>query len=226
MSRQTPAALSQSFRQGQGASVATTTSRLFQQSAAASATPNDNHQEKMVARHRESTARHDTVVSEAQHLLHQKRVFDEMSDFFATKQTIPAELLPVYRHLAGQIWGSIRFNDNKGDTTIRILDVACGTGALFSFLMEQQQQQQNAQPSGDQRRLEITGVDLSPRMVAAARQQAEALMSSSSPDTIKIEVVESDVLQYKSPITDSSSRHLFDAIIVNACYGNFCINGS
>ena len=220
---QTQATFFGSFRQGQHAAAATTTSR-FSQEGADSNTKNDcNHEEKMVARHRESTARHDTVMSEAEHLLHQKRVFDEMSEFFATKQTIPEELLPVYRHLAGQIWDCVGPKNDDDDSTIRILDVACGTGALFSFIMEQDKAQieENGSDCSRRRRLEITGVDLSPQMVAAARKHAATLVSSSC-DTTAIEVVESDILQYNPHAAGGTANNqIFDVIIVNACFGNF-----
>lgn len=216
----THAALFGSFRQRGHRGARATTSRLFQEANSSSSSGNtSNPEDEMIARQKEAKALDDRVGSEAEHLLRQRRVFDEMSNFFATKQTIPDELLPVYRHLASQIWDCIASADDDEDsgdeTTIRILDVACGSGALFSFLLEQQN---NAQSGANRRRLEITGVDLSPEMVAAARKHAHALLSS-SPDSTKIEVVESDVLQYTPNKADST--HLFDLIIVNACFGNF-----
>ena len=167
----------------------------------------NNNGDLMVAQHKEKAATsEDTTISCIEdHVLHQKRVFDKMSDFFATKQTIPDELVPVYQHLSSQIvqsahqTGDSLTEENSRPKVIRVLDVACGTGNLFPFLLETGQQSNHT--------VQLTGVGVSSKMVEAARRFADEVSSD-------IEVTESDFLQY-------TPAQPFDVIVMNACFGNF-----
>ncbi|GAX29288.1 riboflavin kinase [Fistulifera solaris] len=135
------------------------------------------------------------IQSAAEYLELQKKVFNEMSDAFASGNTLSDDLLPVYEYLTDQI--ARRFNTT---TPVRILDVACGTGALFPFLACRFDS------------LDLVGVDVSPKMVQGAQQFAQKVMQD-YPKT-QINVVEADILMYESP-------DRFDGIVMNACFGNF-----
>jgi riboflavin kinase len=147
---------------------------------------------------------------------HQKKVFDGMAEYFAAGETVPAELVPVYKHLVEQILSCSsrvvdQLNDDETVVVVKILDVACGTGALWPYLA------QTASEKGI--RIEVTGVDLSPNMVQAAATTADTLFDEYLFSSIRhtFAVVESDILSYES-IHDEAA---FDLIVANACFGNF-----
>lgn len=139
------------------------------------------------------------IQSAADHLELQKKVFNEMSDAFASKATITDDLMPAYQYLADQIARPL-FENFPNTTHFRILDVACGSGALFPFL------------AGKFDSLDLVGVDLSPKMVQGAQQHAQQVMQEHL--NTNVNVIESDILLYES-------MDLFDGIIMNACFGNF-----
>ncbi|GAX28015.1 riboflavin kinase [Fistulifera solaris] len=136
------------------------------------------------------------IQSAVEHVELQKKVFNEMSDAFASGSTLSDDLLPVYEYLADQI--ARRFNTTT--TPVRILDVACGTGALFPFLASRFDS------------LDLVGVDVSPNMVQGAQQFAQKIMQGYP--KIQINVIEAEFSMYESP-------DLFDGIVMNACFGNF-----
>ena len=170
--------------------------------------------------------------SEARHVEHQKKVFDAMSGLF--EEDIPGHLIPVYEQLASQVVTTALLvkqkqqDDNIDDKrTLRLLDVACGTGVLFPFLVKAA-----AASASRVSRLEITGVDLSSKMVVSAQKRADALTTSIHDDDdssllqVDIRVVESDVVNFQPPSddegdTNTNDYYYFDAIIANACFGNF-----
>uniref|UniRef100_A0A7S3L497 riboflavin kinase n=1 Tax=Amphora coffeiformis TaxID=265554 RepID=A0A7S3L497_9STRA len=181
---------------------------LSSSSSSSSSSSLDKHEDRMVARHKERISNDEAdVTGPEQHLQHQKHVFDEMSDFFATQQTVPDELVPVYQHLALQIWESRPEARDEEKTTTRIMDGACGSGALFPFLLEQAVESDLP--------VEIVGVDVAPKMVAGAQEYASSLLRSR--DDHIIQVVESDVLNFQ--LNEEDDR--FDVVILNACFGNF-----
>ena len=178
-------------------------------SASYSSSSPDNHEDRMVARHKVNITKSDSnITCSEQHLQRQKRVFDAMSEFFATQQTVPDQLVPVYQHLASQIVESRpEYLDEEQKTRTRIMDGACGSGALFPFLLEQAVE--------SDLHVEIVGVDVSPKMVAAAQKYATSLLCSRDDDRIRI--VESDILNFQ--LNEEEDR--FDIVILNACFGNF-----
>ncbi len=137
------------------------------------------------------------IQSAAEHLELQKKVFNEMSDAFASGSTLSDDLIPVYEYLADQIARPLRSNIT---THCRILDVACGMGALFPFLASRFDS------------LDLVGVDVSPNMVHGAQQYAQRVLKDYP--NAHINVVEADILMYES-------KDLFDGIVMNACFGNF-----
>ena len=122
--------------------------------------------------------------------------------------------------------------------TIRILDVACGTGVLWEFLLkavqEYNDQQQQRHDSKDTTTttddmpwwsLHIDGVDLSPSMVGYATERADQLLQTynnnhdNNVPQHSIQVMTGDIVQYcQSPKVPMDN---YDAIIMNACFGNF-----
>lgn len=142
------------------------------------------------------------------YLLHQQQVFDEMSQFFASDDATPPEVVPVMRHLAHSIL--TRFQDQP----IKLLDVGCGTGALFPFYLEAANDLNVA--------LEITGVDLSPKMAALARQRADSLVGN---DDSFITVVDSDFVTLMQQDDDKEYRDSYDCVVANACFANFFDTG-
>jgi riboflavin kinase len=155
---------------------------------------------------------------------------------------VPPELQAiVYQHLAHQIVTQLKESFRSGvdqrnaalglnvnananmnvnglaeqaPSAYRILDVACGTGVLWEFLL------QAADQHGVQ--LFITSVDLSEKMVKAGTERAKQVLaksssgSSSQPHTI--DVIQSEILEYCASHNNSNDYH---GVIVNACFGNF-----
>lgn len=118
-----------------------------------------------------------------------------------------------------------------------ILDVGCGVGALFPYYVE-------AADAMDIR-LKVTGVDLSPQMTALAKSNAddlvaveqeeeegggEATLPRHTFDVATGDFVEmvlginyydlNDGAGYENEDTNQY-RSMYDAVVVNACYGNF-----
>lgn len=206
------------------------TSASFRTTSLLQSNFSDEDQEKLVRIHKTASDSLKTSSSphesEKEHLLHQQKVFDKMSDSFAdTEKQVPPELVPVYQHLAHQIVTQLQESfqtgvdqrnarglnglPEKAPNAYRILDVACGTGVLWNFLLE----------AADQRgvKLFITGVDLSENMVATGMERAkQVLANSSQPHTI--DLIQSDIVEY---CASSHNAHDHHGIIVNGCFGNF-----
>jgi riboflavin kinase len=162
--------------------------------------------------------------SEKEHLLHQQKMFDERSHLFDTERQVPPELVPIYQHLAHQIVTQLQVSfqtgvdqrnarglnglPEKAPNAYRILDVACGTGVLWNFLLE----------AADQRGviLFITGVDLSEKMVATGTERAKQVLAKSS-QSHTIDVLQSEILEYCA----SPNANDYHGVIVNGCFGNF-----
>ena len=226
--------------------------------------------ERLVESSSSSMPSNTTIKDVNQFLKHQQETFDDMAEFFANQQTIPPDLIPVYQILASkvvqllinerQVRSSNRQsndddNNNKSTPDVdvgiilerpfRLLDVGCGTGALWPFLLEQATLRNIT--------LQIQGIDLSPRMVHHAQDHAQTLLQSPQYEHERhdIQVTISDILNYNphmssqgldnalnesdsdndqqkgqdknatTPEIDASSSFLFDAIVCNACWGNF-----
>jgi len=132
-----------------------------------------------------------------------------------------------------------------GDATeeeYKILDVACGTGALFPYYL------QAADKLGI--RLSIVGLDLSPKMISMAKTNAEKLLLGlpGNGTTHSFQFVLGDFVQtilgvgYETDYEDRDTmragcligsgdgvedeltkdhRGVYDAVVFNACFGNF-----
>jgi riboflavin kinase len=147
------------------------------------------------------------------HLSHQQQVFDNISDWFADREKeVTPELEPIYKSMAREVISSFTPNENseEEEASIHILDVACGTGVLWEFLLDAANKASVS--------LKITGVDLSPSMVDYASVRAKELTSDKENSKHEIEVVTSEILSYCQTLADST---FFDGVILNACFANF-----
>jgi riboflavin kinase len=170
--------------------------------------------------------------SATEHVQHQQVVFDELSTWFAHHGShVPENLVAVYQHLASKIISSSlvvavqnRATDDENEekqTVVRILDVGTGTGVLYAFLLQAANENNVT--------LHITGVDLSPRMIELARENAQQALLQEEHQHHAIDPVQANVLEYHLPATTdkdkdettSPCRLLYDAVIINACFGNF-----
>ena len=117
-----------------------------------------------------------------EHNKRQSAVFDEASAFFASADATPPDVVPLLREIVAAAELA------PGSS---VLDVGTGTGALVPFYEELGLSQGS-----------ITGVDLSPKMIAyAAERYPEANFLCA------------DILAVSAP-------GAFDAVVINACFGN------
>lgn len=176
-----------------------------------------------------------TTTDEHEFLGHQARTFDQMASYFAERRTIPDNLVPIYQILAEKILSSLErergrvqlhsntnYSGDQEDSDaatqipppLYLLDVACGTGALWPFLLEQATKRGLT--------LHIQGVDLSPEMVKFGQQHAQTLLAQQGQSKHEIRVTVSGVLDFpNSDKTDAMPNQYWHAIVCNACWGNF-----
>lgn len=137
---------------------------------------------------------------------HQRAVFDDMADYFASKEATPPEIVPLMRHLAQRI---LYRSKNKA---CRLLDIGCGTGALFPFYL---------QAANDLNvTLNLTGVDLSPKMVDLANARAKRICESEANRKHSIAVNNQEFISMMEE-TDNNHVEVYDTVVANACFGNF-----
>jgi SAM-dependent methyltransferase len=138
-------------------------------------------------------------------LEHQRALFDDMADYFASKEALPPEIVPLMRHLAQRI---MYRSKNKA---CRVLDIGCGTGALFPFYL---------QAANDLNvTLNLTGVDLSPKMVALAEERATRICEKEANRKHSISVTNQEFIS----MMEDTANHVgvYDTVVANACFGNF-----
>jgi riboflavin kinase len=177
----------------------------------------------LVQRQQEISKAISSMTKEQDHLTHQAQVFDQMAEVFSSGETLPNDLIPVYQYLADHVIAtatssqsapSLDGHDRKNEISLRVLDVGTGSGALYPFLLEAATKYASAQ--GETIRLEIVGIDLSTKMVQHAKNYAVELLREDRYQRHSIVVSQSDVLQFPS-----LNNAPFDAIVCNACFGNF-----
>jgi len=154
----------------------------------------------------------------------QKKTFQDLSTFFNSDEATPDDVKPILKTLVSNfltdIIDSKSNTDDEADSTqnkdISIMDVGCGTGALFPFFIEVADEMNISN-------LKVVGLDLTPDMVSKAEQNAQALLSSTSKTNYTIETVQSDFVEYAVHLGDSKKKNgeLFDGIIMNSVFGNF-----
>ena len=176
-----------------------------------------------------------TLSNVKNYLKHQQKCFDDMSEFFNSDEAIPPEVVPILhfmvkKALVESMEGK-RKDENEDEDGInnklRILDVGCGTGALFPVYKEV------ADDLGIE--LEIQGLDLSPKMTKFAQENGKNIVEDSlhsiaceTGDFVQtimgVEICGSTLTGFDNGVVDESTgkyRNVFDAVMINACFGNF-----
>jgi len=141
--------------------------------------------------------------NEEQHLDHQREVFDEMSEFFASDEATAEEIVPILEFLCKRILSQVKHS--RKSSKLNILDIGCGTGALFPFYVKAAEELNLS--------ISITGVDLSPRMVQAAKKRLRLLLPASDS-----KIIEGDFVALAK---DGMYEDRYDCAVTNACFGNF-----
>ena len=117
--------------------------------------------------------------------------------------------------------------DVISNNSYKILDVGCGVGALFPFYLEQAKKLDM--------NLNILGMDLSSKMITCAEENANALLEETNTKDIHsfkfengdfVQRVLGDGYSATSDNGDSDEniqkhRGQYDAVVINACFGNF-----
>lgn len=152
---------------------------------------------------------------------HQRTVFDEMAEFFASDDATPPEVVPALRHLCQEIiQQTMASRSGSGSvSSLKILDVACGTGALWPFYLEA--------ASAKGITLDIVGVDLSSKMLQRGQERIARLREGgpTSESFGSIDLVHSDFVAMILEDEDSEYKQSFDAAVANACFANFLDRG-
>jgi hypothetical protein len=177
------------------------------------------------------------------HLDQQQKVFDEMSQFFDSEEATPPEVEPVLDYLVKKalvqcIENKEQQDDNDDDEKegeeqvmkrVKIMDVACGTGALFPSYIKA------AEELGIV--LDIRGIDLSPQMTKFAIQNGQRLVEKlngrhsvecyDAGDFVQLVMgmnqCEESVIGFDYGCVKGKEdvREMFDVCVMNACFGNF-----
>lgn len=173
-----------------------------------------------------------TTTTIEKHLSHQQKVFNEMAPFFDSEEATPEEVKPVLRYLVKKTLSQMKTTRGDSDDEVfNILDVGCGTGALFPYYLEAANEMQI--------RLSIVGVDLSPKMVECATANSRQMIADTAGgskhsircengDFVKmvmgIDYCSKSLTGFNNGVVDESTekfRESFDAVVINACFGNF-----
>ena len=180
---------------------------------------------------------------------HQAQVFNAASDFFDSEDATPDDVKPILKYLMEKVLNDMveskegeSCDENQTDelrSTYNILDIGCGTGALFPYYI-------NAANSmmSDNSCIRITGVDLAPEMVRRARINAAVIIAEVGEKAHEIDVRQGDFVQlvlgdgYGNGELSSNKhndiienektafyRRKFDAVVINSCFGNFFNEG-
>jgi len=157
------------------------------------------------------------------HLNHQREVFDEMSAFFNSEEATPEDVRPLLQYIVKRaLRQMIGERENERFT---VLDVGCGTGALFPFYLEA------ADELGIE--LDIVGLDLSEKMVECANENARKMIEENMKHSIRcqvgdfvetvmgVKVCKASFIGFGDKGTNEDFDETFDAVVINACFGNF-----
>mmetsp|Transcript_14746 Transcript_14746/g.27725 ORF Transcript_14746/g.27725 Transcript_14746/m.27725 type:complete len:574 (-) Transcript_14746:3158-4879(-) len=169
-----------------------------------------------------------TTTAVEKHLDHQQKVFDEMSHFFGSEEATPPEVEPVLDYLVKK--ALVQCMQEKEGERVRVMDVACGAGALFSSYIKA------AEELGVE--LDIRGIDLSPQMTKFAMQNSKELVEKyngkhsiecyQAGDFVRFVMgmnsCKESVIGFdygRSNSAEDDVREKFDVCVMNACFGNF-----
>ena len=149
--------------------------------------------------------------TEKDHLTNQAQAFDGMAPMFANSDALPPEMVGVYKEMAsrflGQVIESRKDQADQSPAQYRLLDIGCGAGVLFRFLLEE------ANKRGVS--LHITGVDVSQRMISLGLGHAKRVLGDVG-EHHSIDMVADDFCRYLQ-----GHSQQFDGAIANSCFANF-----
>lgn len=179
---------------------------------------------------------------EKQHMIHQKKFYNSLWEDNSGLERIVKK--PIYQAMAKEflhqflqqqqqhhqhdmqpIQLALNNNNNKSPTLsaptpriLNILDVGCGTGILWEFLMEAANIANVT--------LNITGVDMSSTMVQSANRTADFFLERNQEQnhtlSHSIQIIQSDIVEYcQSHHHQHDNDNKWDAVIMNNCFGNF-----
>jgi chemotaxis methyl-accepting protein methylase len=186
------------------------------------------------------------ITSLQQHLDHQKTVFDTMASTFFNMEEDVIRVQPVLNHFMKRAIQQMVESIQEGiarrkllhpsthipePTEYHILDVGCGTGSLFQYLLQAAKERKI--------RLHVTGVDLSSRMIEFAKIHAENILDD-FPSGFSFDFEHNDFVQmvmgsgYQrgdygltgynlGEAHPNAMKHKgkYDAVLFNSCFGNF-----
>ena len=162
------------------------------------------------------------------YLKHQREVFDDMSEFFNSDEATPPEVEPILFYLVKKTLAQTI--EGKEEKKVSLLDVGCGTGALFPWYLKA------ADELGIE--LDIKGLDLSPKMTMHANENGKKLIGDGGKHSIQcetgdfvekvmgIDFCEKSLIGFDSGVTNDDTsvyRGVFDAVMINACV-SFCVS--
>jgi SAM-dependent methyltransferase len=153
--------------------------------------------------------------TEEEHLTNQADAFDMMAPMFSRSDGLPPDTAAVVNHIAVLFLDQVVENakaaalkaGKEPPTAFRVLDIGCGAGVLFRFLMD------HANKLGIS--LHITGVDVSARMAMFGKGHACNVLGSAG-EQHSIDVIADDFVKYLQ-----DKDELYNGVIANSCFANF-----
>jgi SAM-dependent methyltransferase len=156
---------------------------------------------------------------EEDHLTNQAEAFDMMAPMFSRSDGLPPDTAAVVNHIAVTFLREVvelRQNGAKSrgeapPTKFRLLDIGCGAGVLFRFLLNE------ANNLGID--LHVTGVDVSEQMVEFGKGHALNVLK----DQIVLRQQEHSIDCYADDFVQflQGKDASFDGVIANSCFANF-----
>jgi SAM-dependent methyltransferase len=178
---------------------------------------------------------------EDDHLTNQSEAFDMMAPMFSRSDGLPPDTAAVVNHIAVTFLHEVVEVRQNGaimrgeepPTKFRLLDIGCGAGVLFRFLMIE------ANNLGID--LHITGVDVSEKMIEFGKGHALNVLKDNNinvgdggEDIIfvgdggkdqqqqhSIDCYADDFVKYLKYLQEKEDSLLFDGVIANSCFANF-----
>lgn len=147
--------------------------------------------------------------NEVEHIVHQAKTFDNMAGLFSNTNFLPPEAVTVYKDFSSRFLDEMMTHRKSPplDEPYRVMDIGCGAGVLFKFLLDAANEQGVS--------MHITGVDLSKVMIQNGLVHAQQVLA------------EIDGEHSIDAYADDACRHLrgkageFDGVIANSCFANF-----
>ena len=161
------------------------------------------------------TATSSLFEKEEDHIVNQAEAFDMMAPMFSRSDGLPDDTAAVVNHIAVTFLREVVECRRKGaaergeevPTRFRVLDIGCGAGVLFRFLLNE------ANSLGIN--LHITGVDVSEKMIDFGKGHAINVLGDVG-NQHSIECFADDFIKHVN-----GREGTFDGAIANSCFANF-----